>query len=397
MSNWYLGVGTVALLLTPEYAATQSYDDFKQQYEQRYQDYQAAYLKSYQAFKQRVAAEWGDNAVLSDADTYVHYSDDLQQRTVIDYADNTIAVERLGDKAVDIEEVEALLQELSRTPVKEQAKKDPVLQTIPLSDEQTVLASWVPETEVDQLLATASIERSEAEAKVQAEVEAEAQTELPASSAEPSAKQSLEPAESLPPPTGKRVQRMTISLNSGQVFNQRAKPYLDDARQVVTELNLPFALLMAVMQTESSFNPLAQSPIPAFGLMQIVPSTAGLDVNRLVHDKQHAPSVDTLFNAEQNIRFGGNYLALLRDRYLTQIENPQTRLYCMIAAYNTGAGNVATVFHPRGEKSVQEAVNVINQMTPEAVYRKLEQELPYQETRAYMGKVRTAMERYQKI
>jgi len=371
----YRYLGAVALLVVSNLAATQSYDDFKQQYQQRYRDYQAAYLASYEAFKQRVAAQWGEDTQLSDADTYVHYSDDLQQRTVIDYADNTIEVERLGDEEIDRAELEALLNQLSQTSVKEQAKKDPILQTIPLSDEQTVLNSWLPETQVDELLATAEIEQSEGDIEVAEE----------------------RVTDELPPPTVKRVQRMTISLKSGAVFNERAKPYLDDARQINSELNLPFALLMAVMQTESSFNPMAQSPIPAFGLMQIVPSTAGLDVNRLVFNEQKAPSVDTLFNANQNIRYGGNYLALLRDRYLKQIREPQSRLYCMIAAYNTGAGNVATVFHPQGKKSISGAVPQINKLTPEQVYDKLVSDLPYEETRTYMGKVRSAMKNYQQI
>ena len=396
MNYWYLGISAATLMVVSTPATTQSYEAFKQQYQQRYTDYQAEYLKSYESFKQRVTAQWGDKAEISDADTYVHYSDDLQQKTVIDYADNSIVVERLSDDAIDIKEVEALLTALSETPVTEQAKRDPILQSIPVANDQTVLASWVPESDVDDILQQATIEASEDQAEVPAEVVqetiADVESEQPATTAPENVEQ-----EQLPPPTVKRIQRMTISLNSGSVYSQRAKPYMEDARQVVTELNLPFALLMAVMQTESSFNPLAQSPIPAFGLMQIVPSTAGLDVNRLVYGKQQPPSVDVLFEASQNMRFGGNYLALLRDRYLKQIENPESRLYCMIATYNTGAGNVATAFHPRGEKSVQEAIDVINQMTPEAVYQRLEEKLPYQETRAYMGKVRAAMEHYQSI
>lgn len=396
MNDWYLGISAATLMVVSTPATTQSYEAFKQQYQQRYTDYQAEYLKSYESFKQRVTAQWGDKAEISDADTYVHYSDDLQQKTVIDYAENTIVVERLSDDAIDIKDVEALLTTLSETAVTEQAKRDPILQSIPVANDQTVLASWVPESDVDEILQQATIEASEDQAEVPAEVVQEAVAEV--ESEQPATTEAEDVSQKeLPPPTVKRIQRMTISLNTGSVYNQRAKPYLDDARQVVTELNLPFALLMAVMQTESSFNPLAQSPIPAFGLMQIVPNTAGLDVNRLVHGKQQAPTADVLFEASQNMRFGGNYLALLRDRYLKQIENPESRLYCMIAAYNTGAGNVATAFHPRGEKSVQEAIDVINQMTPEAVYQRLEEKLPYQETRAYMGKVRAAMEHYQSI
>jgi membrane-bound lytic murein transglycosylase C len=128
--------------------------------------------------------------------------------------------------------------------------------------------------------------------------------------------------------------------------------------------------------------------------MQIVPTTAGMDVNRFVFEQDSIPSTEVLFDPSQNIEFGGHYLAILRDRYLDKITNPESRLYCMIAAYNTGAGNVAKTFHPEKEMRISAAVTEINKLTPQQVYDRLEQELPYQETRAYMGKVRSAMQKY---
>src|SRR5690606_40897703 len=65
---------------------------------------------------------------------------------------------------------------------------------------------------------------------------------------------------------------------------------------------------------------------------------------------------------DDNIKFGSAYLSILDSTYLAGIKHPTSRLYCAIAAYNTGAGNVASVFHPKGEKRIAEAVNIINEL-----------------------------------
>ncbi len=44
--------------------------------------------------------------------------------------------------------------------------------------------------------------------------------------------------------------------------------------------------------------------------------------------------------------------------------------------------------------SVNEAEDVINQMSPEEVYAKLRKSLPYDETKHYIKKVRNRMNRY---
>jgi membrane-bound lytic murein transglycosylase C len=83
---------------------------------------------------------------------------------------------------------------------------------------------------------------------------------------------------------------------------------------------------------------------------------------------------------------------MLQTRYLKRITNPKTRLYCTIAAYNTGTGNVAKTFI--GRASMQRAYPVINQLSPERVLEILKKDLPYKETRRYLVKVIRHMENY---
>ena len=74
---------------------------------------------------------------------------------------------------------------------------------------------------------------------------------------------------------------------------------------------------------------------------------------------------------------------LLSYNLLEQIDNEVSREYCVISAYNTGSGNVFKTF---GNNSVS-AVNQINSLEPPAVYDRLRNNLPYQETRDYLVKV----------
>ncbi|GAA74935.1 hypothetical protein P20480_1400 [Pseudoalteromonas sp. BSi20480] len=146
-------------------------------------------------------------------------------------------------------------------------------------------------------------------------------------------------------------------------------------------------MLFSIIHTESHFNTQAESPIPAFGLMQIVPISAGADVNLFLHKKKNIMSKEYLFNPKNNIETGVAYMHLLNTRYLAKISNQQSRFYCMIAAYNTGAGNVAKAFNTDNSRNINKASNIINKMTPEEVYNKLIRDLPYEETKKYLQKV----------
>ena len=173
------------------------------------------------------------------------------------------------------------------------------------------------------------------------------------------------------------------STNSGQYYssivNTQAKRF-----------DINPALIFALIETESHFNPLATSAIPAYGLMQVVPRSAGRDAWKFLTKHKGQPSRNYLFNPKNNIEMGSAYVHILLNRYLSKIKNIKTREYCAIAAYNTGSGNVLKSFH----KSRKLAFNKINSLSPEAVYKHLRAKLPYKETRDYIQKVTKAKKRY---
>lgn len=97
------------------------------------------------------------------------------------------------------------------------------------------------------------------------------------------------------------------------------------------------------------------------------------------------PSKEYLFDAGNNIELGTAYLSLLAYNHLKLVQNEISREYCVISAYNTGAGNVLKTF----SKDRTEAVNQINGRQPAEIYEKLRHDLPYEETRRYLEKVVT--------
>lgn len=167
--------------------------------------------------------------------------------------------------------------------------------------------------------------------------------------------------------------------------NRQAEKYRPVVNRFAEQYRISPSLVFAVIRTESNFNPFAVSSAPAYGLMQLVPTSGGRDAFRKVKGQDTAPSRDYLFDPENNIELGIAYLNVLSYTQLEQIDNTISREYCVISAYNTGSRNVFKAF---ASDSVS-AVNHINGLEPPAVYDRLRGNLPYQETREYLVKVVT--------
>lgn len=155
------------------------------------------------------------------------------------------------------------------------------------------------------------------------------------------------------------------------------------------------SLIMAIMETESSFNPMARSRSNALGLMQIKANTAGRDYFSLIAGYKHTPTSAYLYNPQNNIEVGTGYLAILADRYLRGIYHPLKLEYAMISSYNGGAGNLWKSLDPAGNK--QRAVDRVNKMTPEEFYWFLTNRHNREETRNYVKKVTSRMPKYANI
>jgi len=186
------------------------------------------------------------------------------------------------------------------------------------------------------------------------------------------------------------IYSITINLVPNHL-DKRAHKYLGMVRQASRKYGIDESLILAIMQTESSFNPYAVSRSDAMGLMQVVQHTAGKDVFRS-QGKSGTPSRSFLFDPASNIDTGTAYLAILNNVYLGGITNPTSRRYAVITAYNGGAGSVLRVF---SNDKVQ-AANLINNMSPGDVYQTLTTRHPSAESRRYLYKVNSAQKGYRR-
>lgn len=183
---------------------------------------------------------------------------------------------------------------------------------------------------------------------------------------------------------GKKVKReyVVFDMIKGR-DNVSANRYKSLVKEFSAKYGIEEALVYAIIKTESAFNPYAVSSAPAYGLMQIVPSTAGRDVYRRLHGRDGIPSKDELFNPRINIEYGSAYINILDKNYLSDVRNRVSREYCVISAYNGGAGNVFKTFG----RDKGSAINSINSQEPQTVFRKLRNDHPYEESRNYIYKV----------
>jgi membrane-bound lytic murein transglycosylase C len=180
----------------------------------------------------------------------------------------------------------------------------------------------------------------------------------------------------------KTAHYVTIPMVSNLAVKQADK-YRPLVHQFAQQYRISPSLVFAIIRTESNFNPYAVSSAPAYGLMQLVPTSGGREAYRKAKGTDVTPSRDYLFDPANNVELGAAYLNVLMFNQLEDVAHNVSREYCVIAAYNTGPSNVFRTF----SRDRTAAINQINGLQPAAVYDQLHQHLPYQETRHYLEKV----------
>ncbi|EED35030.1 membrane-bound lytic murein transglycosylase C [Luminiphilus syltensis NOR5-1B] len=188
---------------------------------------------------------------------------------------------------------------------------------------------------------------------------------------------------------GRSLHLLRVSLVDNHL-QLRELEYADQVIAASRQYGISPTLIYAVIEVESAFNPYAVSPANAFGLMQVVPATAGRDVFERIKKQPGEPTRQQLFEPPFNIDIGSAYLHLLDDVYLSRIRDHESRHFATIAAYNGGAGGALRTF----DSDKNRAVERINRLTADQVYDQLVTRHPFAETRNYLKKVRAAEQRY---
>lgn len=311
---------------------------------------------------------------LSGKSKWVEYGNSWQSKRVVDYAGNEIRVSALKPMTtLELKEFAgAELKELLGSTVSAALRRDPVLKhTYDATDENGLDELVFSELFKTDKPTNKDIARLAQQLMTRAYTRYQDQVAMRGDSAGPSFSLS-------------KTSTYVVPLPKSRMRN-KARQYLPLVKKYSNEFQIPADVMMAIMHTESHFNPLARSHVPAFGLMQIVPRSAGRDASRVIFSKKKLLSAGFLYKPENNIKVGAAYLNVLSFRYLKKIENPVSRLYCMVAAYNTGSANVARAFTP--VPKMQKAVSVINGMSNQQVLMRLIKYLPQRETKEYVEKV----------
>lgn len=365
---------------------TETFHQYVQDRSEAYRRFYEKRKKAFERFKKRVAEQWGTERVsVSTKKSLTEYRSDLSRRYIVDFErgraraevllpvelaeDNRgIVRERLRNQLVRMVTDRKLQDEIGAVQQSGDTRPD----GISIKLDQPVLAGQV-RTDAGETVtgenadtyARRIVKRKDPEVK---RVEGEdGQQRVKAS--------------------------VTIKLIPKHT-RKRARQYLPTVRQFANRFKLDPALVLAVIHTESSFNPKARSPAPAYGLMQLVPSTGGMAAYRHIHDEERLLKPAYLYQPRNNIELGSGYLNLLILDYFSSISDSVSREYCGIAAYNTGPGNLARALVD--EIDISRAVSVVNRMTHREVYSLLQQNLPAAETKSYLRKVRTRQRQYQR-
>lgn len=185
---------------------------------------------------------------------------------------------------------------------------------------------------------------------------------------------------------GNRLVRYVVIPMVGDHMQVRAAKFRPLVEQAAARFQVSRNLIYAIIRVESDFNPYAINSVPAIGLMQVVPQTAGKEIQGVLTGRESEPSKAFLFEPENNITYGTAYLRQLDRRHLSGVGEDLSREYCVIAAYNGGAGALLRTFDAdRGR-----ALSAINALPPMKVYEAITTRHRAQETRDYLKKVLAA-------
>jgi membrane-bound lytic murein transglycosylase C len=342
-----------------------AFEAFGRAVEQRFSQYIKAEQEAFERFKEDVELLWGTYDRASKKE-WVEYDESLHARSHVDFESGVVTIEVLvedGSQSTELSLAKAIVKAVTAPGVSADY-------SVPLPDgttEQPILLGTRPILDGQITTPTGTPVTKGIAAKFAEEIIA---TNRPKTK----------------PITGKDGRHRTKATVTFQLvpdhLRRRAEAYLPIVRKHARRFSLDVPLVFAVIHTESFFNPQARSSAPAFGLMQLVPTSGGRAAYEFVYKKDRILPQSYFYVPDQNIELGCAYLSLVDQTYFARVKNKASARYCVIASYNTGAGNVSRAF--TGRTNVREAIPLIDRMSPEKLYQHLQKNLPYKETRKYV-------------
>ncbi len=366
-------------------ASAKKYQSTSQKIEKKYNQYKKQVKKAFADYVNKTAKVWGKDTVVPSAAVNVTYHNNLSERSVMDFTKGKVKVELAINKA-NMRQPQVLRNRLSEA----------VRKTILMgADTRSIIA--MAEQPDAPASALSPVLKGLVADKEGRPLQKKTITDFLFSATESYQLRQITGADG--------TTLIAISTEFSLIERHlivRSKMYEAAVSRNARQHLIPSPLIYAIMEIESSFNPTARSPIPAFGLMQLVPAQGARDAYRFLHAKDAVVKDTYLYQPDNNIDLGVAYLHILYFRYLKYIKNPDAKKWAAVAAYNTGVNNVLGSFVGKFNRTThgsrwswrKKAMNKINSLSAEEVYQHMLLFLPYQETRDYIKKVRASMPKY---
>ena len=353
-------------------------DDRDKEYETVFQNTDTAFDRAMDEgvaeLDQELASIWGKLRQLPEPKTWVGYSEDQKTRIIVDYERGEMSLESFEKSETD------LFQDF----------QDVLLEDSNQLDERAALRrKLINKTKELKAITDDSIDYSRIKRPTTPQPRKQPAPHFIKRELSTLVEPRMKPRfikRSVALRTGKmaNLSRLTVPLRKDR-DRLSAQSLQAPVNEAARKYNLPASLILSVIKNESAFNPRARSHANALGLMQLVPTSGGKEAYSYLMGHDGIPGPDLLYDPIENIRLGAAYLHLLNTRYFGKVKDDQTRRHLIIAAYNTGAGNVAKAF--TGKMKLTPAIGKINTMSSEDVYQHLQRHLPYAETKTYLARV----------
>lgn len=336
---------------------------------------QARILAEYDEFCRKVMTEWGDKEMIeSTRKEWVEYSNDQRRRSIVDFENGKVTVEIIADPEEDEADIDSSLEKAVEDLLSSKGK------TIEYESE------YIPQKDVTQ---TPILDEQIDLDKYGAISDEKASKE---EIAEQIVREEKKERRDVDTDEGRKtIVSIELELVEDHI-PKRAERFKGMIRKHSGRFNVNEPLIYALIEQESYFNPMAKSSANAYGLMQLVPESGGRDAYHHIYKKDIIPTPEYLYDPDNNIELGTGYLHKQMSVYFKGVNDPRCRMLCAIAAYNTGQGNV--YYALTGKRTMSNAVKKINTMTYDQLYTYLKRNLPHSETRDYIEKVTSRMQKY---
>jgi len=264
------------------------YSLYKKTIEEQFLEYRKAHQEAFNEFSKEIEEKWPNyngKAVLSTKNRYVEYAKNLNSKKIVDYAKKNISLEVIATTQEEAKKKLAVMfDNLLKETVKTAHKKDLLEKKIAVKLKKPLKVV----TSNKQLIADILTAREKA-----------------------SMKDTLQNQDlTVVKYKGKFIYKANVKMPADSMI-RKAKTFKKEVLANSQKQEIPAELVFAIMHSESSFNPMARSHIPAFGLMQIVPKSAGVDSYQYLYKKKKILSSEYLYDSSKNITIGSGYLHIL--------------------------------------------------------------------------------------